>query len=156
MKGLPSTQMQIQVSTLMVNSSLAIDPATFSRSNKLSFKSAGFDIIVYRSLSPTPEASSQSFEPSISVSSSASRAQHLRRPSSPSPILQAFTGQSSFKSMSRRSSLNVDRELEEREILRKQRMRKAGGNVDCGTVTVLLSVMVICMAVMLLVYLKVR
>jgi hypothetical protein len=58
--------------------------------------------------------------------------------------------------MSRRSSLNVDRELEEREILRKQRMRKAGGNVDCGTVTVLLSVMVICMAVMLLVYLKVR
>jgi hypothetical protein len=58
--------------------------------------------------------------------------------------------------MSRSSSFNIENELDEREMLRKQRMRRAGGNVDCGTITVLFSVMIICLTVMLLVYFKIR
>jgi hypothetical protein len=152
MKGLPSTRTQIQVSILTVNLSLAIAPVTFSMFTISLSESVAFDVIVYRTLSPTLEASFQSVEPSINTS----HAPHRRPSSSPSPILQAFTGQPTFRSMSRSSSFNVERELEEREMLRKQRMRKAGGNVDCGTVTVLFSVMVVCLTVMLLVYLKIR
>lgn len=107
-----------------------------------------------QSLSPSPEATTHSFELS-SMRQSSSGTLHLR-PSPTSPIGHAFAGQPGFRPMSRNSSFDADRELEERETLRRRRMRKAGGNVYCGTVTALLAVMAVCLTVMLLVYLKIR
>jgi len=109
---------------------------------------SGYRLGDIQSLSPTPEANRHSFEQPTSVSTS------MRRTSSSSPIVQAFAGQPGFRFISRSSSFNT--EIEERETLRRKRMRKAGGNVDCGTVTALLAVMTVCLAVIILVYLRIR
>ncbi|CCA75713.1 hypothetical protein PIIN_09703 [Serendipita indica DSM 11827] len=109
-----------------------------------------------RSITPSPDSASTSFEPMLRAASLDPRSSVHRRSSS--SLVPPFDGQPHFRPISRSSSAAglIQRQREEREIVRRQTMRRAGGNVYCGTIGALLSLMTVCLTVIILIYLKLR
>ncbi|KAG8757277.1 hypothetical protein FRC14_002190 [Serendipita sp. 396] len=106
-----------------------------------------------QSISPSPDSARSSFEPIRRSSSfldpSASSTLHSRRSSATGHPYRPNNGQFSPVGP-------LVRQREEREKERRRRMRRAGGNVDCGTTSVLLVFMTICLVAILFIYFKVR